>query len=162
MSSVNRPAMSIQDDDVQDFLKQNVQFLEDLQRQRVKLPENLKIDREELLRISTDWICTFPEPEPEPGEETYDDDVGIYGEIGESDDEDMPVGGEVQGEGAKILNLHASYKGWMKVDGFFNTSRWWCLIYSKGGTNFVFSSMTSLEGKQFISYAHIHFCLTLS
>ena len=136
--------MSLQDEEVQDFLKQNVKFLEDLLQQRVKLPPTLKNEREELLRISNEWIC-IPEAEEEPeqfpaleGEETYDDDVGIYGEIGDDDDEDLAVGGEVQGEGAKILNLHASFKGWLKVEGFFHSSRWWGLIYSKGGTANIF------------------------
>ena len=136
--------MSMHDEEVQDFLKQNVKFLEDLLQQRVKLPPTLKNEREKLLRISNDWIC-IPEAEEEPeqfpafeGEETYDDDVGIYGEIGDDDDEDLAVGGEVQGEGAKILNLHASFKGWLKVEGFFHSSRWWGLIYSKGGTANIF------------------------
>ena len=68
-------------------------------------------------------------------EETYDDDVGIYGEIGDDEeDEDMTARGKIQGEGAKILNLHASFKGWLREEGFFKSSRWWCLVYSKGGT----------------------------
>ena len=147
--------MSIHDEDVQEFLKQNVKFLEDLQKQRVKLPPTLKNDREELLRRSNEWISSIPELEEEPDqfpgneEETYDDDVGIYGEIGDDDDDDVTTTGEVQGEGAKILNLHASFKGWLKVEGFFHSSRWWGLIYSKGGpTNIVFLTITDLAMQQ--------------
>ena len=141
--------MSLSDEQVQDFLKQNVKFLEDLQK--VKLPITLKKDREELLRISNEWI--FPEVQeeseelpqvPEEPEDTYDDEGGgIYGSIGSDDEDDMGPRGEIQGEGAKILNLHASFKGWLKVEGFFHSSRWWGLIYSKGGpTNIVFLTIT--------------------
>ena len=122
-------------------MKQNVKFLEDLQR--VKLPVTLKKDREELLRISNEWISIpelqedseeFPQVPEEP-EDTYDDDGGgIYGEIGSDDDDNIRPRGEIQGEGAKILNLHASFKGWLREEGFFRSSRLWCLVYSKGGT----------------------------
>ena len=134
-------AMSLYDEDVQEFLKQNVKFLEDLQK--VKLSVTLKKDRDELLRISNEWIF-IPELQEEPHqplvgeepEETYDDDVGIYGEIGDDEeDEDIKARGEIQGEGAKILNLHASHKGWLREDGFFKSTRWWGLVYSKGGTS---------------------------
>ena len=132
--------MSIYDQDVQDFLKRNVKFLEDLPK--VKLSVTQKKDRDELLELSNKWIFV-PEVQEEPDEpqvaeepeETYDDDVGIYGEIGDDEeDEDMKARGEIQGEGAKILNLHASFKGWLREEGFFKSSRWWCLVYSKGGT----------------------------
>ena len=139
----DQSAMSLYDEEVQDFLKQNVKFLEDLQR--VKLPVTLKKDREELLRISNEWISIpelqedseeFPQVPEEP-EDTYDDDGGgIYGEI-ESDDDDMTSMGEIQGLGAKILNLHASYQGFLREEGFFKSSRWWCLVYNKGGTTII-------------------------
>ena len=72
--------------------------------------------------------------EPDEPEDTYDDDGGgIYGEI-ESDEDDVTSMGEIQGLGAKILNLHASYQGFLREEGFFKSSRWWCLVYNKGGT----------------------------
>ena len=133
--------MSLDDEDVQDFLKKNLKFLEDLEK--VKLSPALKKDREELLEISNAWIIPELEEEPdepdepEEPEETYDDDGGgIYGEI-ESDDDDMTSMGEIQGLGAKILNLHASYQGFLREEGFFKSSRWWCLVYNKGGTTII-------------------------
>ena len=133
--------MSLDDEDVQDFLKKNLKFLEDLEK--VKLSPALKKDREELLEISNAWIIPELEEEPDEPDEpeepeaTYDDDGGgIYGEI-ESDDDDMTSMGEIQGLGAKILNLHASYQGFLREEGFFKSSRWWCLVYNKGGTTII-------------------------
>ena len=142
--------MSLYDEEVQDFLKQNVKFL-----QKVKLPLKLKNDREELLRIFTEWISISEvqnEPDltqfPEEPEDTYDDEGGgIYGEIGDDEgDDDMAARISIRGQGAKILNLHASFQGWLREEGFFKSSRWWCLVYSKGGkTKIVFFKITLLK-----------------
>ena len=142
--------MSLYDEEVQDFLKQNVKFL-----QKVKLPLKLKNDREELLRIFTEWISISEvqkEPDltqfPEGPEDTYDDEGGgIYGEIGDDEgDDDMAARISIRGQGAKILNLHASFQGWLREEGFFKSSRWWCLVYSKGGkTKIVFFKITLLK-----------------
>ena len=120
--SVDKSNMtSIEDQKVQNFLARNIKFLEDLQK--VKLSATLKKDRELLLRLSNDFAI---KPEEEEVEETYDgDDGGLYGDFGEDDDEIEIGGGSIQGEGARILNLHASYKGWLRDDGWFRSTRWY-------------------------------------
>ena len=119
--SVDKSNMtSIEDQKVQNFLARNIKFLEDLQK--VKLSATLKKDRELLLRLSNDFAI---KPEEEEVEETYDgDDGGLYGDFGEDDDE-IDIGGSIQGEGARILNLHASYKGWLRDEGWFRSTRWY-------------------------------------
>ena len=100
-----------------------------------------------LLEKSNEWIIPDVEEEPdepevseepEEPEETYDDDGGgIYGEIGSDEEGDMTAMGDIQGLGAKILNLHASFKGFLREEGFFKSSRWWCLLYNKEGKTII-------------------------
>ena len=117
--------LTIEDPKVQNFLNLNVTFLQDLEK--VKLSSALRISREELLRLSNEFVIS-----PEPEEEVYGDgeDAGLYGDFTEEDD-DINIRASITGEGAKILNLHATFKGWLRDSGLIRSKRWWCLVYDK-------------------------------
>ena len=68
--------LTIEDPKVQNFLNLNVTFLQDLEK--VKLSSALRISREELLRLSNEFVIS-----PEPEEEVYGDgeEQGLYGEV---------------------------------------------------------------------------------
>ena len=117
---------SIEEEKVQYFLKLNIDFLEDLEKTKLTVTQRATV--EELLSLSTEFYIEDQTQEPE---ETYDDG-GIYGEIGGDDDvmeDDVGNREDIQSEGAKILNLHASYKGWLRDDSWFRSVRWWALIW---------------------------------
>ena len=119
---------SIEDQRVQHFFKLTHDFLESLEKG--KLSDTQRTTREELLRLSSEFYII--KTQPKQPEETYDEDDeegGIYGEIGSDIEHDVSNRDEIKGEGAKILNLHASYKGWLRDDGWFRSSRWWALIW---------------------------------
>ena len=118
--------LTIEDPKVQNFLNLNVTFLQDLEK--VKLSSALKISREELLRLSTEFVIS-PEPDEE---EVYGDgdEPGIYGEFTE-EDENINIRASITGDGARILNLHATFKGWLRDSGWIRSKRWWCLVYDK-------------------------------
>ena len=118
---------SIENQTVQKFLALTLDFLEGLDKEKLSVTQRTKLD--ELLRLSTEFSINDHDEEPE---ETYDEG-GIYGEIGTDEDvleNDLDTRKEdIESDGAKILNLHASYKGWLRDDGWFRSVRWWCLIW---------------------------------
>ena len=127
------------DQRVQYFVESTLDFLEDLDKEKLSDSQRTKLD--ELLRLSKEFSANDPAEEPE---ETYFEG-GIYGEIGGEEDvveDDLNNREAIHCEGAKILNLHASYKGWLRDDRWFRSGRWWCLIwrqrlllYSDANTN---------------------------
>ena len=125
--------ISVADPKVQYFLRLTLDFLEDLDKEKLSVSQKTTLN--ELVDLTTEFYIDPQSGVPRSNikrEETYDDDGGIYGEIGSDiDDEEHAVNrkSDIKGEGAKILNLHASYKGWLRDDGWFRSSRWWALIW---------------------------------
>ena len=125
--------ISVADPKVQYFLRLTLDFLEDLDKEKLSVSQKTTLN--ELVDLTTEFYIDPQSGVPRSNikrEETYDDDGGIYGEIGSDiDDEEHAVNrkSDIKGEGAKILNLHASYKGWLRDDVWFRSVRWWALIW---------------------------------